>query len=249
MSQSETFADELPGSTQQGHTALLMHGDTHLPEVALTFDDGPSAEYTLPMLAILRRYHIQATFFMLGTCVQRHPDLARAVIADGHAIGNHTWDHPSLTRLGADQVLQQLTRTLDVIEQATGMHTPLFRPPYGYYNRQTLAVAGSLQLSAVLWNVDPLDWSCPGSQAIITHTLSRSNNGAIILLHDAVYDGGGSREQTLQALPVIIEQLQARAFKFVTIPQVLAHLQPSSLDRFLEARLPPRVFRLLSRMR
>ena len=224
--------------------AFLAHGNTQLPEIALTFDDGPAPGYTLAVLRLLRRYHIQATFFMLGAWVQRYPDLARAVIADGHAVGNHTWDHPYLTKLNADRVLQQLASTLDMIEQVTAVRTTLFRPPYGYYNRRTLDVADSLRLSAILWNVDPVDWLRPGSKTIITDVLSHTHNGSIILLHD----GGGSREQTLQALPVIIEQLQARGFKFVTIPQMMAHPKSASMPRLLRAPLPDRVFRWLVRM-
>ncbi|HEY7358246.1 MAG TPA: polysaccharide deacetylase family protein [Ktedonobacterales bacterium] len=249
MSQIEPLTSQNPTLHQQTQPVLIAHGPTDRPEIALTFDDGPSPEYTPPLLAILRQSHIPATFFMLGRAAQRSPDLVRAVVDAGHAIGNHSWDHPYLTRLSADQIFRQLSATREVIEQVTGICPSLFRPPYGYYNRRTLAAAQALGHSAILWNVDPVDWSCPGSAAIITRVLSRLTNGAIILLHDGVSDEEASRAQTLEALPQIIEAGQARGFRFVSLPHMLAQRPYSSLDRFLQARLPPRVFRRWSGVR
>ena len=201
---------------------LTAHGNQQLPEIALTFDDGPSPGYTNTILAILERYHIHATFFMLGVWVQRYPDLARAVFADGDVIGDHTWGHPDLTKLGNDQINQQLANTRDIIQQTTGARAALFRPPYGAYTRRVLDLAAALQFSTIVWSVDPRDWSRPGTDAIMSRVLNATQNGSIILLHD----GGGDRSQTVAALPTIIEQLQQRGFTFVTIPQLLIHLPP-----------------------
>jgi peptidoglycan/xylan/chitin deacetylase (PgdA/CDA1 family) len=189
----------------------------------LTFDDGPAPD-TPDFLAILRRFHVQATFFMLGIWVQHFPDLARAVVADGHAIGDHTWDHPDLTRLSDSQVMQQLTSTRTIIQQVTGVTPTLFRPPYGAYTHHLLDMAYSLKFSSILWNSDPRDWSRPGVNSIINYVLNNAQNGSIILMHD----GGGDRSQSLAALPIIIEHLQAQGFTFVTIPQMLQHLPPPS---------------------
>lgn len=199
---------------------LMAHGNPNLPEVALTFDDGPSPGYTKTILTVLSRYHVLATFFMLGVWVQRYPELAQAVVAAGHAAGDHSWGHPDLTRLSASQTNQQLASTISILQQTTGVRTHLFRPPYEAYTLQVLHIASSLQLTTILWNVDPRDWSRPGSRAIISNVLSHTHNGAVILLHD----GGGNRAQTVEALPTIIKQLRARGFTFVTIPQMLAHL-------------------------
>jgi polysaccharide deacetylase family sporulation protein PdaB len=203
---------------------LAAHGNPDLPEIALTFDDGPSPQYTEAILQVLRRYHVKATFFMLGIWVQRYPDLAREVVADGHAVGDHSWSHPDLTQLSASQITQQLSMTSAAIQQITGVQTTLFRPPFRDYNRQVLDIAASLHLSTILWNVDPHDWARPGTGPIISTALGNAQNGAIILLHD----GGGDRSQTVAALPSIIGQLQARGFTFVTIPQMLLHLPPTS---------------------
>ena len=219
-------ATPTPSPTPTPATPLIFltaHGNPNLHEIALTFDDGPAPD-TKDVLAILRRFHVLATFFMLGIWVQHFPDLARAVVADGHAIGDHTWDHPDLTRLSDSQVIQQLTSARNIIEQVTGVVPTLFRPPYEAYTRQTLNLAYSLKLSTILWNSDPRDWSRPGVNSIINYVLNNAQNGSIILMHD----GGGDRSQTIAALPTIIERLQAQGFTFVTIPQMLLHLPPPS---------------------
>ncbi len=200
----------------------LFHGDVQKPEVALTFDDGPAPTYTQGALQILRRYGIHATFFELGGWVQSHPTLAQAVVADGNVIGDHSWSHPNLTTLSDAAIRQQLENTIQMIQKTTGIRTVLFRPPYGAFNQRVLRIAQSLQLSTILWNVDPRDWSRPGPAWIQDVTFRETHNGSIILMHD----GGGDRSQTLAALPSIIEGLKQRGYTFVTIPQLLGHPAP-----------------------
>ncbi len=215
----------LPSPTPEPPLVYLMaHGNPNLPEIALTFDDGPSPDYTKSVLDVLRHYHVLATFFMIGSWVERYPDLARAVVADGHAIGDHTWNHADLTQLSADQMMKQLSDTRDTIQRVTGYTTHLFRPPYMAYNRQVLDIAHSLKLSTILWSIDPHDYTRPGKGPIISTVLTNAQNGSVVLMHD----GGGDRSQTIAALSTIIEQLQGRGFTFVTIPQMLQHLPPSS---------------------
>ncbi len=223
-SQVSTSAADLSASSpspQAASSSPISHGNPGLPEIALTFDDGPSAGYTTQVLSVLRKYGVRATFFMLGQWVQRYPDLARAVLADGHAIGDHSWSHPDLTTLSTSAIQQQLGNTAHVIKQTVGTAPALFRPPYGAYNSRVLSVAGSLQLSTILWDIDPRDWSRPGTSVIVNRVLSHLHNGAIILMHD----GGGDRSQTLQALPTIIQQARARGYRFVTVPLLLAQLR------------------------
>ncbi len=204
---------------------LAAHGNVNLHEIALTFDDGPAQNYTQAVLGVLRRYHIPATFFMLGIWVQDYPDLARAVVADGDAIGDHTWNHLDLTQQTASQVRQQLSNTRKIIQKVTGVTTYLFRPPYEAFNRQVLDIAHALKFSTILWNVDPRDWARPGVGAIVNNILTNTHNGSIILMHD----GGGDRSQTVAALSTIIERLRKRGFTFVTIPEMLRHLQTNTV--------------------
>jgi peptidoglycan-N-acetylglucosamine deacetylase len=182
----------------------------------LTFDDGPDPTYTPQVLTILEQYHVHATFFCVGDHVQDSPELVRQEHAAGHIVANHSWNHPDLTTLSADEVHTQLSMTSDAIEQATGVRPTFFRPPYGVYNEQTLAQTNALGLTAVTWNVDPDDWQEPESSAIIDRVLEDAGNGAIILLHD----GGGDRTQTIAALPKILTKLQERGFRFVTLQQM-----------------------------
>jgi peptidoglycan/xylan/chitin deacetylase (PgdA/CDA1 family) len=223
-----------PTPTPQPLVRLMAHGNLNLPEIALTFDDGPAPEYTEAVLKILQRYHVPATFFMLGVWVQRYPNLAREVVAAGCAVGDHTWSHPDLTTLSASQITKQLANTSNMIQQVTGVRPIVFRPPYEAYNRQVLDIASSLRLSTILWNIDPHDWALPGTGPIISTVLVNAQNGAIILMHD----GGGNRSQTVAALPTIIEHLQKRRFTFVTIPQMLLHLAPTSGARLSSQATP-----------
>ncbi|HEY7123388.1 MAG TPA: polysaccharide deacetylase family protein [Ktedonobacterales bacterium] len=208
-------------ASQAASPSPISHGNPHLPEIALTFDDGPSSGYTTQVLSVLRKYGVHATFFMLGEWVQRYPTLAQAVLADGHAVENHSWSHPNLTSLSTSAIQQQLANTSNVIQQTIGVAPAFFRPPYGSYNSRVLSVAGSLHLTPVLWDIDPRDWSRPGTSAIVNNVLSHLHNGAIILMHD----GGGDRSQTVQALPTIIQQARARGYRFVTVPLLLAQLR------------------------
>jgi peptidoglycan/xylan/chitin deacetylase (PgdA/CDA1 family) len=219
-----SVTDDLSYPVPSPFVSLSFHGNSNLPEIALTFDDGPAPIYTNDVLSILRRYQVHATFFMLGVWVKRYPDLAKAVLADGHAIGDHTWSHPDLTKLSEGDIQKQLTNTIDAIKQTLGIRPLLFRPPYETYDRRVLNIAAALKLSTILWDVDPADWQRPGTGVIASSVLSHLHNGAIILMHD----GGGDRSQTVQALSTIIQQALARGFRFVTIPQMLAHLQPTS---------------------
>jgi peptidoglycan-N-acetylglucosamine deacetylase len=204
----------------QARDRLFYQGNPGLREIALTFDDGPHAYYTPQILAILRHYRINATFFCVGYLVIRHLDLVQQEYAAGHVVGNHSWSHPYLPSLASSKILWQLAKASEIIQKATGRWPTFFRPPYGAYNAKVLTQANRLGLTIVMWKVDPEDWSMPGSNAIISRVLSRASSGSIILLHD----GGGNRSQTVQALPIIIESLLRRGFTFVTLQQMVDHL-------------------------
>ena len=199
----------------------LYSGNPRLPEIALTFDDGPSS-YTSQILAILQQYRVQATFFVIGSEAANYPALVSDESQQGIIIGNHTWSHTNLTKISPDQVQTELERTSEEIQADAGVEPTLFRPPGGNFNSQVQAIAASLGLSTILWNVDPKDWSRPGTGAIIQTVLNSTHNGAIILMHD----GGGDRSQTVAALPTIITTLEQRGYQFVTIPHLIQNLPP-----------------------
>ncbi len=214
-----TYEDEL--ATLQAHGRFFYGGNPTIPEVALTFDDGPNPPFTTQVLAVLKHYGIHATFFCLGNEVAAYPDLVRQEVADGHVIGNHSWFHPLLTTLSAAQIRTELTTTGDIIQQVTGKRPIFFRPPYGSVNAQVLTQANQLGLTTFIWSDGSLDWTPIGPAAIVHQVLSTVANGAIILMHD----GGGNRSRTLAALPGVIEGLEARHFRFVTLGQLVADTQ------------------------
>ncbi|MCX5746000.1 MAG: polysaccharide deacetylase family protein [Proteobacteria bacterium] len=196
---------------------IYWHGDPHRKTVALTFDDGPSAPYTTKILSILKANDVKATFFFLGDRVEASPELARAVVEDGHAIGNHTYDHPSLVLESASSVRAQLRRAENAIIAATGVRPKFFRPPYGAADSFTLDEARRLGYVAIEWSNSSKDWLRPGANAIADRVLRQVKNGSIILLHD----GGGDRSQTVAAVTKLIPELKRRGFEFVTVPEML----------------------------
>ncbi|MEA2155372.1 MAG: peptidoglycan-N-acetylglucosamine deacetylase [Solirubrobacteraceae bacterium] len=184
-------------------------------EVALTFDDGPSA-YTPAILTLLEREHVPGTFFMVGKEVPGHAALLHRMLRDGFMIGNHTFTHANVSG-GGGLAAQQIAATQAVIRRASGFTPCLFRPPGGATSGALQATAASLGLLTIIWNVDPRDWSTPGTGSIVSTVLAQTRPGSIILLHD----GGGARSETVAAVPQIVRTLTARGYHFVTVAQLL----------------------------
>ncbi len=184
-------------------------------EVAIGFDDGPAPD-TPAFVTMLERSHAQATFFMIGEHVSSgYRLMLLRELRNGDVLGDHTFTHPDLTHNPHERA--QLQRTLAVIRSLSGYAPCVFRPPYGDYDASVVSTARSLGLATVLWNVDPADYTQPGTRAIEQRVLAQVRPGSIIISHD----GGGSRGQTLAAYPVIIAKLRARGYRIVTIPQLL----------------------------
>ena len=202
----------------------LFYGNTHLPEIALTFDDGPNPYYTPQVLAVLQHYGVKATFFDIGYLVVKYPNIVRQAYNQGNVVGNHSWSHPELTLLSASAIRSQIASTSKAIQAAIGVKPTLFRPPFGAMNHAVLAEAYSLGDTAVLWDATAEDWKLPGVSVIVSKILHYVHNGAIILLHD----GGGNRAQTVAALPTLIRTIQNWGFRFVTVPQLIDDLAISS---------------------
>lgn len=184
---------------------------------ALTFDDGPVAG-TTQLLDVLKSKGVHATFFMVGSNVAMHRSVVRRIVAEGHVIGNHSWDHPQLTRLSADAVRRELTRTNAAIVRAGGPEPTLVRPPFGATNSIVAKVTADLGMAQILWNVDPLDWKDRDSALVTKRVLASTRNGSIVLSHDI-------HPTTRAAYAKIIDGLRARGFTLVTVPELLADLQ------------------------
>lgn len=217
----------LPSPPVSGTAPAITRGNPSLPEVALTFDDGPS-QYTPQVLAILQHYGVRATFFSIGQNIAQFPAYVQEGLAGKHAVGNHTFTHPHLTTLPFASIYQELSMTQHAVLKETGTCPTVFRPPYGEYNADVIRAASQLGLTVVTWDADANDWVTPQPSAdmIAARILSAAVNGAIFLLHE----GGGNRANTVAALPAIIRGLQARGLTLVTLPQMLASLHPVSPD-------------------
>jgi peptidoglycan/xylan/chitin deacetylase (PgdA/CDA1 family) len=180
--------------------------------VALTFDDGPSA-YTEGFLAVLRREHVHGTFFEIGQEVAGREEAMRRILREGSEIGDHTMNHVEYP--GYPQIAAAAAH----IEAATHFQPCLFRPPGGAVNSAVIAAAGAAGMETILWDVDPADWTAPGSAAVYSRVVGAARPGSIILMHD----GGGDRSGTLAALPHIIHTLRGRGYRFATVSQLLGH--------------------------
>ncbi|MCW2800203.1 MAG: hypothetical protein JWQ70_1675 [Aeromicrobium sp.] len=200
-----------------GPAAASIPPDFHCPkgEVSITFDDGPSRDYTPRLLKILRHEHAQATFFVQGKNVQRFPSIVRNAARDGHAVENHSWDHPDLTRQSSHKVDRQLSRTQRAIRAASG-HTPgLFRPPYGDDDARVRKIARRQHLQPELWTIDTEDWTGISASRIRKAALKglRPHKANVILMHDAVIN----TPSTLKAVPGIISGLRKKGYCLVPL--------------------------------
>lgn len=191
-----------------------------LKQVALTFDDGPDVYYTSQILDILKQNKVKATFFIIGTRAQTHPEMIRRIVREGHSIGNHTWNHSNLSKLSPERVKEEVQKTEQVLYNITGFKTAMFRPPYGAASARTTSEISSLGYNIVNWSVDTRDWANTPVPQIMKFVKKEVYPGGIILQHCA----GGKNEDlsnTVNALPQIISLLRSQDYSFVTVQDLL----------------------------
>ncbi len=198
--------------------AVLCSASTGEQKVALTFDDGPDPECTPPLLAKLAGYRVPATFFLIGRNLERHPEIGRRIVGEGHEIGNHTFNHrslPFLTRAGIREEVDSARRSIAAL---LDVRPVFFRPPNGLFDRRVLDTVEALGYRVVVGDVFPLDFAGPGSEIIARRVLRRVRPGSIIILHDGrVNETDRDKSQTVQALDGIIPPLRERGFEFVSL--------------------------------
>ena len=188
--------------------------------VALTFDDGPDGNTTPQALDILAKYKIKATFFVQGKNIAGNEAILKRMQAEGHEVGNHSWNHPVLTKLSLEDAKKQITDTEDAIIKVLGKSSKLMRPPYGAISDD---IRNSLDLSFILWDVDSLDWKSKNEAAIFTEIQHQTSDGSIILLHDI-------HQPSVNSLPKVIEYLQEQGYSFVTVSELLnTRLKPHEI--------------------
>jgi peptidoglycan/xylan/chitin deacetylase (PgdA/CDA1 family) len=195
-----------------GSDGLVTNGPSDRDVVALTFDDGPSS-YTEAFADVLRDEHVDATFFEIGQEIGGREETMRRLLRDGNEIGNHTTHHQAYPGYA------EIAPTSDLIESATHFRPCLFRPPDGAVDPAVVDAAARAGMTTVTWDVDPSDWSNPGSDAVYARVVGAVQPGAIVVMHD----GGGTRSDTLAALPRIIDTLRRRGYRFATVTELLGH--------------------------
>jgi peptidoglycan/xylan/chitin deacetylase (PgdA/CDA1 family) len=184
--------------------------------VALTFDDGPWPETTAQVLDILKKNSIKGTFFVVGQNLKNFPALGQRVVAEGHAIGNHTWHH-WYHYMNPQASAYEVDHTTNLIYQTTGVKTQLFRPPGGIMGNGVVAYARNSKYAIIMWSSDSVDYSRPGVPRLINNIFREAKAGGIVLMHD----GGGNRSHTVKALPEIINRFRKQGYRFVTVTELL----------------------------
>ncbi|WP_214109636.1 polysaccharide deacetylase family protein [Acrocarpospora catenulata] len=181
--------------------------------IALTFDDGPWP-YTPELLDTLKKYKAKATFFVLGRKVANRPEMMQRMVKEGHEVGNHTWDHPSLTELSDEDIVAEITSTQEVIYETIGRYPTMMRPPNGATNERVGERMAELGLPQILWTGSTLDWQARNQKIIKQRTLKLAKRNGVILLHDIV-------PETVKAMPAVLKTLKAKGYKFVTVSTLL----------------------------
>jgi len=184
---------------------------------ALTFDDGPSSDWTAKILDLLKSKQVKATFCVVGVMARDHPALIRRIVNEGHTLCNHSWDHkdPHLGRRSEADIRNDLTKANNAIRAAVpGARIPYFRHPYGNFTARAVKVARELEMTSLSWSVDPQDWANPGVQTIVSRVVSKTRAGSIVLMHD----GASRRQQTHDALTAILDQLKQAGITLIPLP-------------------------------
>jgi peptidoglycan/xylan/chitin deacetylase (PgdA/CDA1 family) len=200
----------------QGQVVYEATPPANAPKVvALTFDDGPWATTTDQILDILQKNNIKATFYWVGKALQENGEIAKKVVAQGHAIGNHTWQH-LMDNMDELTAAEELGNNAKLIYQTTGVRTALMRPPGGNLGGELVNYAKKQGYMPTMWSADSSDYLV-STPLIIDNVLSNTKPGGIVLMHD----GGGDRSPTVEALPQIITSLQRQGYQFVTVPELM----------------------------
>ncbi len=207
------------------HLGAVTRVRTEQRVAALTFDDGPHPEWTPQLLALLERHRAKATFFVVGEMARRHPELIERIAQSGHALGNHSWNHPSFPCISTEERISQILQC----EQLIAAHShKLFRPPFGDTDWSTLAMLRCRGYRAICWDGAGVDWKPHDREWILRMLQRQLRPGSILLLHDHLFAYSStdepSRAETFAALDQFLRQ--ASEYSFVTVPQILQRGKP-----------------------
>ncbi len=191
--------------------------------IALTFDDGPGP-HTAKLLKKLKKAQAPATFFVIGKKIDDYPDVVRSMAKQGHEVASHTWSHQDMRRMNPKKLNKELTATSKAIKELTGQAPKLVRPPFGSINTEVQNVLKSRGESAVLWNIDPVDWQHKNSKRTVNAATTTATSGSIILLHDV-------QPSTVEAVPQIVKELRKQGYTLVTVSELLGDVKAGKTYR------------------
>lgn len=189
---------------------LMEQSQAH-PEVALTFDDGPSPKYTPLLLDGLKERNVRATFFLLGKNVKENQELVQRMQAEGHLLGNHTYNHVQLNKIPETTARQEILKTNNEIYEATGNYPEYMRPPYGAWKKN---MELCVEMLPVFWDIDTLDWKSQNVDAILKAAGEEPEDGSIILMHDEY-------QTSVEAALLLVDRLKEKGYEFVTVDELI----------------------------
>ena len=189
---------------------LMEQSQAH-PEVALTFDDGPSPKYTPLLLDGLKERNVRATFFLLGQNVKENQELVQRMQAEGHLLGNHTYNHVQLNKIPETTARQEILKTNNEIYEATGKYPEYMRPPYGAWKKN---MELCVEMLPVFWDIDTLAWKSQNVDAILKAAGEEPEDGSIILMHDEY-------QTSVEAALLLIDRLKEKGYEFVTVDELI----------------------------
>jgi probable sporulation protein (polysaccharide deacetylase family) len=178
----------------------IYRGHPDKPMVSFIINVAWGNEYLPEMLAALKKHQVKVSFFLEGRWVKNNPDLAKMIVSAGHEVGNHSYTHPDMKKITAAETRQQLEKTNEVIEAATGSKSIWFAPPSGSYRDETVKIAAEYKMKTVMWTVDTIDWQKPTPDQLINRVISKIDNGFMVLMHPTA-----STAKSLDRLITLIE--------------------------------------------
>ena len=185
--------------------------EEEVKKVALTFDDGPNPDHTETLLEGLKERNVKATFFLLGKNVKENQELVQRMQAEGHLLGNHTYNHVQLNKIPETTARQEILKTNNEIYEATGKYPEYMRPPYGAWKKN---MELCVEMLPVFWDIDTLDWKSQNVDAILKAAGEEPEDGSIILMHDEY-------QTSVEAALLIIDRLKEKGYEFVTVDELI----------------------------
>lgn len=193
--------------------APIFRGHPDKPMIALTINVAWGNEFLSPILATLKKHNVYATFFIEGRWAKENPDYVKMIYEGGHEIGNHSYSHPDMKQLSAENIKKQLLDTNEIIQATIGKTPQLFAPPSGSYNDQVVKIADDMNMETIMWSIDTIDWKNPTPQTLIHRVTKQLHNGAIILAHPT--------ESTSKALDTLLTKIKDEGYRVGTVTNLL----------------------------